>query len=189
MAIANEFSGAHTMVVTGRHHEMLLPYLSTVKYSQNARWSEGMGTSISHGIQEILKQDPDVNGIVILPIDQPLVTAQHLRDQVRLGQNSQRCALTASGPIIGPPAYIPKAFFHLALSLKGDHGLKSILSPSQWIALESQSALTDIDTPTQLQELSQKLSLEAPEPKLKNAGNRSPVPARVPPATMSCLAK
>lgn len=153
LSAAKGFSGENIMVVTGAHHQSLVKELAGVRHSFNPIWAQGMATSITHGLREILSLDPTVAGVAILPVDQPLVSAEHLRELWSESTRAGRCALTASGEVYGPPAYIPKSYFHLARKISGDRGLKSVLSPSQIIAVESQIALADADTPAERDQL------------------------------------
>lgn len=150
---AREFSGERHLVVTGAHLESLTPHLQSTPTAHNPDWKLGMGSSIARGVAEVLARDPDAEGLVILPVDQPFVSAAHLRALREAAVRSERCALTVSGGVMGPPAYVPKNFFTLAQSVKADHGLKSVLSSAQYICVESPTALTDIDRPQELKSL------------------------------------
>jgi len=48
-----------------------------VQVVHNARWKDGVGTSIQAGVQRAAELG--LEGVVLLPADQPLVTADHLR--------------------------------------------------------------------------------------------------------------
>ncbi len=148
---ARELSGDRVLVVSGAHD--FEPYLAGVHHVRNERWRDGMGSSIAAGVGHIQNLDPKAAMIALLPVDQPLVTAVHLRGLIEDATRSRRCALTSSGPVIGPPAAIPKRFFPQALKLEGENGLKSVLRADQMIFVEEPAALTDIDSPADLLQL------------------------------------
>lgn len=151
---AREFGGENVLVVTGAHHQKMLDSLIGVRHTFNPMFADGLATSIAHGLHEMLNLDSSVTGVTLLPVDQPLVDAEHLRTLWREGTRAGRCALTASEDAFGPPAYIPKSYFYLARKIQGDRGLKSVLKPSQTILVEAPQAFRDADTPAAIQELS-----------------------------------
>jgi xanthine dehydrogenase accessory factor len=150
LATAKSFSGPATMVVTGGYAEHVTPHLAEVQSVFNEMWSEGMGTSIAKGLGEILERDPQADYVVVLPVDQPLVEAQHLRALVLESKKTGRCVLTAGGNFMGPPAVIPRKYFERAQSLEGDRGLKSVLGASDLAAVEGLHAALDFDSPQEL---------------------------------------
>ena len=151
LAIAKVVAGGRVMVVTGAHNETLSSHLSSVQSVYNPQWSQGMGSSISCGLTRVLTVDPHASGVILMTVDQPYVTVEHLKELCHAGQNSDRCALTALDDVMGPPAYVPSLYFPLAQALKGERGLKSVLKLSQIIGVESSSALRDFDTREEMQ--------------------------------------
>jgi len=149
---ARGFSGGRVMTVTGARREEIEP-LVTTRHVFNAGYAQGVGSSLQRGLEAILDLDPQADGVVILPVDQPFVTAGHLQNLSRLGNQSGRCALTSSGAVAGPPAYVPKSCFHWIHRLSGDQGLKSVLPLNQIICVEDARALIDVDSVEQLDEI------------------------------------
>lgn len=144
----------HTVVITGGHDEVMQPYLQGVNSVYNAFWNEGMGTSIRCGIEFIQQFDPNAETIVILPVDQPLVSRQHLQNLVNESRLTNRCALTTNDQgVVGAPAALPQSLFEKGLKLRGDRGLKSVLTAGEIILVENNEALQDADTPQELQKL------------------------------------
>jgi molybdenum cofactor cytidylyltransferase len=146
--------GERVLVVTGGHHEMIQKHLDIRSLVFNDRWQSGIGTSIAAGVSEILSRDPRAETILILPVDQPLVTSKHLQTLLNDSRRSRRCALTVNkDAVVGSPAAVPKPLFDKALLLNDDRGLKSILSPGEWLGVEDTSALLDIDYPEDISRL------------------------------------
>ena len=145
--------GSHVLVVTGAHHASLLAHL-TVPFVYNEHWESGMGSSIACGIAAL----PESAAMaILLPVDQPLVDTAHLEKLVEAATRSGKAAFTQQGNIIGPPIALPRAYFELALSLTGDAGLKRMITVDDMVTVASTVALTDIDTPADLKNLSAKL--------------------------------
>lgn len=146
LTTAKTFSGSSTLVVTGGHAEALKPHLSGAETVFNEQWSEGMGTSISRGVRAIVEKDPTAGFVVVLPVDQPFVEAEHLEKLLNLSRKSGRCVLTEGDNFMGPPAVIPRAYFENAQTLNGERGLKSILKSSDISTVPGVRASRDIDT-------------------------------------------
>jgi xanthine dehydrogenase accessory factor len=147
---AKEFSGPATLVVTGGHAEQIQSHLNEVQSIHNESWFEGMGTSIAKGIANIQERDPNVEYVVILPVDQPMVESAHLQNLLDESRKTGRCVLTAGAEALGPPAVIPRKFFGRAQGLRGDRGLKAVLRAADFAAIEGGFAALDFDTPQEL---------------------------------------
>lgn len=150
---AKSFSQDKTLVVLGGYAEILEEHVGQTRSIFNPRWKEGMGTSIATGIQKIRELDANVDNIAILPVDQPLVSAQHLQGLSKQSELTQRCALTSGADFVGPPAVLPQVFFERALQLQGERGLKSFLKPSEIILVDGPMAMLDVDSPDDLKQL------------------------------------
>ena len=92
---------------------------------------------------------------IIVPVDQPFVSAGHLEQLVRMAIEEERCVLTRDGVITGPPAAIPQSAFKQFKNLKSS-GLKSAAQDYQ--QLEGPGMLFDIDTKEDLARAQEKIS-------------------------------
>ncbi len=115
----------------------------------NQQWSEGMASSIRCGMEELIRINPTIAGVIIMVCDQPYVTAKLLTDLVEKYKYSLKPIIASSYKNnIGTPALFDKTIFALLLSLKGDSGAKKIMkSNPDWV--ETVSFLfgeIDIDT-------------------------------------------
>lgn len=151
---AQTLNSENVMTVTGGHAEAILPTIGETLFTHNSNWQQGMGTSIAVGVQSIRILDPQAEWILILPVDQPLVTSEHLNKLVQESQTTGLCTLTLNGAgVMGAPAVLPKRFFDRARELQGDRGLKSVLKESEMTFVYSATALQDIDSEADLREL------------------------------------
>ena len=145
-------AGARPVVlVTGASADEIAAAVADLPVStvHNPRWSEGIGASIAAGVSAIRSAWPDCPAILLLACDQPLVTAQLLRDLVALRRaRNAPAAATAYAGTEGIPAVYGRAMFPLLMELKGDAGAKSILMRrrGEVATLDFPDAATDIDT-------------------------------------------
>ena len=111
----------------------------------------GIGYSISKGIELISRNDPD--GILILLGDMPDINSNHLDLMIDEFINNfcQKIIRACSkNKIPGNPLIFPKSFFNILIKLRGDIGAKKILEDYNdlihFIELPNLVALTDLDT-------------------------------------------
>jgi len=148
-------------VVLGARTEEIRPALDGLDLLvvENPAWRQGMGTSLSTGLQELLRTSPDVHGVLIMLCDQPLVTESALRalcDAYRAGGNR----ITASGyaGAVGVPAIFARSLFPELLALEGGMGARTIIQrhrDSVRVVPIPEAAL-DVDTAEDLAELTKR---------------------------------
>jgi molybdenum cofactor cytidylyltransferase len=158
LATASEVCGPRVTVVTGAHHDKIVPALKDALSVFNGGWPKGMGGSIRAGAAAVLAQDPAARLMLILPVDQPFVSSGHLRELGRRAAARDICLLTGKGDAAGPPAAVPRRFFDRLLALSGARGLKSSLTPCDYETLESAHSFGDADTPGELARLAAGIS-------------------------------
>jgi xanthine dehydrogenase accessory factor len=161
VAKARTVTGKRVLVITGAHRaeiEVELRKISdatgfAVASAHNESWETGLGSSLGSGISALLTHDAHARLALIVPIDQPLITAAHLRELAREARVTDRCALTSDELRSGPPAALPRRLFELAIGLDGDLGLKSVLRPADFLCVHAPDELRDADRPAELAEL------------------------------------
>lgn len=159
IGLAKQTSRDKVCAIVGGHTEPLLGVLGDVMHSVNPNWKQGMGSSISWGVQKILEMDSEVQFIVILPVDQPLVSRQHLEALLHRAKATRACVLSESlSKIHGPPAVLPRSFFEKATDLQGNKGLKAFLQDGDYETVFHPTALEDVDT---VEDLARLRSLDA----------------------------
>ncbi len=157
VATARGICGERVVVVTGAHKLVVETALNEMSASiarvHNDQWQAGLSSSIACGIRAVLERDPSAALTLLVPVDQPLITTEHLRRLCETAQFSDRCTLTSDDDRSGPPAALPRRLFTTALGLSGDHGLKSSLRPADLISIHAPLELRDADRPEELQAL------------------------------------
>ena len=123
--------------------------LSQVVTVVNKRWKEGMGSSISYGVKEVLDKEKETNAILVLLADQPYVTSEHLNLlTTSFIHNGKGIIATSNTNGVGVPVLFDKAYFEALLQLEGEKGAKQIITSSlnDSIVLEATALTTDLDT-------------------------------------------
>ena len=139
------------VVVLGAHTNEIESVLTglPVHPVSNPAWTDGLGSSIRTGVESALSLSPDLNGLIILPADQPDLPELHLEKLIgRFRQGG--CSLVAS--LIGdrrvPPVLFGAAWFAWLRQLTGDAGARELLREDRpefgTVPLASN---TDLDTP------------------------------------------
>jgi molybdenum cofactor cytidylyltransferase len=117
---------------------------------ENLHWQSGMGSSIAAGVQGLEASGANPEAIAILLADQPLVTAEHLKQMVSLlSQSTANVVAARYGEALGVPAIFKRDLFPRLASLTGEAGARSLLRESDQhvIAFGLPEAATDLDTP------------------------------------------
>ncbi|MCM8569267.1 nucleotidyltransferase family protein [Gramella jeungdoensis] len=115
----------------------------------NKNWLDGMGSSLAYGVNKILEQENDCDGILVMLADQPLITTDYLNSILEaFSKNEKQIIVSNYGQKNGVPALFSKDFFPQLIDLKGDQGAKHIIRANQEIviSLPAQEMLFDIDT-------------------------------------------
>ena len=115
----------------------------------NDKPEEGISRSIKMGIEEVMSNYPEVDGILFSVCDQPeLDTATVQRIFNEAAKHPGRIIRTVSGDIKGNPVLWDKRFFNELLEIEGDNGGKQIMKDhaDRIIDLEAEAVeLRDID--------------------------------------------
>lgn len=97
----------------------------------NTDWKEGMAASIRAGLAAL---PGTASGALLLPCDQPALTADLLREFLhRHGQRPGTTLASEYGGGAGVPALFPRDRFPELLTLKGDRGAKAMLGMAERI--------------------------------------------------------
>lgn len=140
------------VVVLGSSSEMLRELVAgrAVKIALNEAWQTGMGSSVTTGMQALLKNGAVPGAVAILVADQPLVEAKHLAAmrQSLFAANTSIVAAQYSDTI-GVPALFKQELFHVLSSLPPEAGARGLLrnSSASVTAFPLPEAEVDIDTP------------------------------------------
>jgi molybdenum cofactor cytidylyltransferase len=136
------------VVIGSRADDMRAAIRSPVTIVENARWAEGMSTSLQAGLQAL---PDDVDAAIMLLVDQPRIGAGHLRAVIEAYRESGM-------PIVGSafqgrrasPTLFDRSLFADLMRIVGDEGGRSIVraNPQRLFLVEAGDALTlqDIDS-------------------------------------------
>lgn len=151
------------VLVTGAHAETTLGALARlaeaerhrVRIVHNDAWATGQASSVRAGIAAL---DTETDAAIIMPVDQPYLSAEVLDDLVGAWANGAAIVAPAcDGEVRGAPALFDRGFFGELLALEGDTGgrvlLKQYKERVHTIAVSS-AQLLDIDFPSDLSEAS-----------------------------------
>ena len=142
-------------VVTGAKHEdivSVLPEDITVVF--NPEWKQGMGKSITCGVNYIAQKFPSCDGVLIVLSDQPGITQQHFQALTQLVAGSVLVGATEYKDAPGAPAAFSRLVFPQLIALRGDRGARQLMRKlGSKVKLVSPNTtntrLDDIDTPEQ----------------------------------------
>ncbi len=130
IAIAHESKAAGVRVVLGSQAQSIRAALSdtTTEFLINNNWEEGMGGSISCGVDHLLAEKKVADGILIMLCDQPLIDSNFLNVLIdAYTENEYGIVGTLYGKHIGVPVIFDRSYFPKLSGLKGEGGARSIL--------------------------------------------------------------
>ncbi|MCG3145151.1 MAG: Nicotine blue oxidoreductase [Gammaproteobacteria bacterium] len=142
-------------VVVGAQAEAVLAALRglPVRIVFNAKWEEGMSTSIHAAIDAL---PDDAQGVLIMLADQPFVPVEHLQALASTWRTqAQAMVATAYDDGQGVPAVFPRARFAELRALRGDSGARRVLRAraAEVIGIACPQAAIDVDTEADLERL------------------------------------
>lgn len=150
-------SSCHSVIVVlGSRAAEVRPMLTGLPLTivENARWAEGMGTSIHAGIQQAVQHNLD--GAILALADQPLVTPETLNRLIHThAQERQPIVASSYAGTVGVPVYFAREFFPPLLALKPEQGCKGLIlaNSAHAIHLACPEAEADVDTPQDYERL------------------------------------
>lgn len=141
------------LVVLGANAAQIHPEIKdlSVKTIHNDQWEEGMGSSIHKGVQEILRVYPNLQAIIIMVCDQPLLNAGQLDELIRLYEtNHSRLVASEYANTLGVPALFDKSLFPELLTLSGQVGARKMIQKykDQLDKVSFPEGKIDLDTPS-----------------------------------------
>ena len=149
---------APIVVVVGASSDLLRQSIAgpTVVTVQNETWETGMGSSVTAGMQALLKNGEVLSAVALLVADQPLVEAKHLAAMRQLLFAGDASIVAAQyGDTLGVPALFKPELFHALSSLPPEAGARMLLrnSDANVIRFPLAEAAVDIDTPEDFERL------------------------------------
>ncbi len=143
---------SQNLVVLGANYSKIKSQIEdkniTILCHQN--WQNGLGSTISFGIDYIKKSLPHIDSVLIMLADQPLIDADFLNQMIEtheLYPNKIICTLYQNKKL-GVPAIFNNSFFEELLKLNDDKGAKNLLQkyPDSILFVNGEDLILDIDT-------------------------------------------
>lgn len=125
----------------------------------NEKWEIGLGESIGFGVRQVLKKQPQPQGLLILLADQPEIMEKdsiHIENLIKIWtENPEKICATSYGSNPGVPVIFPQSHFSSLSKLSGKTGAKPILEKNKdnMIILEVGIRIEDIDLPEDYERL------------------------------------
>ena len=130
VAEAVKSNAERVIVVLGANADMMMKEFdeNEVYIARNAGWKEGMASSIRAGINTLLEISASADAAILMPCDQPYVSASLLNDLMsRQEETGKRIIACDYGEALGPPSLFRKDLFAELLMLGGDTGARTII--------------------------------------------------------------
>jgi len=139
------------VVVLGAHAEQLRGEVEGTGANVviNPDWQEGLSASIRVGVEAASSLSEDLEAVILLLADQPLVTAETIDTLIqRFRATGKAIVASAYAGTLGPPVLFARPLFLELLTLEGDRGAKEVFEryPGQIEAIPVPDGAVDIDT-------------------------------------------
>lgn len=141
--------GDQLIVVTGANASLVEAEITDLTFVRNEEWQDGMGSSISKGMKEMMRSFPALQDVIILVCDQPHVSADLLLQMAAQKQSTGKGMVAcAYNNTIGTPALFDKQYFNALSTLSGQQGAKVLLQQfrDDVATVDFPSGHIDIDT-------------------------------------------
>lgn len=153
-ATAIKAGASPVVVVLGANADAIAPSLSglaSVTTIVNPKWSDGLSTSLTAGIAEVLAIS-SCDGVLVVLADQAFVDAAALERLLATFDGERRIVASAYAGTVGVPAVFGREHADELMRLKGDSGAGSWLRdrPGEVTRIPLEAATFDIDTASDL---------------------------------------
>ncbi|WP_238767114.1 nucleotidyltransferase family protein [Maribellus maritimus] len=149
-------------VVLGANSKAVIPLIKKFEINVfiNKNWEKGMGSSIASGICQLSEKSPSATGVLITLLDQPLITATHIKKMVTgFTQGNQQIIVSQSASgWRGVPVIFDKIYFEELRRLDGEKGAKILIQQHKQSVsgIACGEILEDMDTLENYQEMIKK---------------------------------
>lgn len=118
------------VVVLGSESERMQIELSSssVAIARNSDWRHGIGASIRTGVNHLVTSGDQVDAVILLVCDQPLVDGNVIRRLIATaGATKNQIVASSYAGTVGVPALFGRSFFDELLQLSDDRGAKPLI--------------------------------------------------------------
>ena len=146
------FDPCELLVILGHDYKVIKNLIDNkdIRIVNNKKYKNGIGTSISLGIQHL---ETTAQGVMIIPADMPLISAEDLMklENEFIAHNCKKVVLPKYKCTIGNPVILPKSYFATLKNLKEDFGAKSQIKENDIVKVDCDiGTVFDIDTSKEL---------------------------------------
>ncbi|MFO7769229.1 MAG: nucleotidyltransferase family protein [bacterium] len=127
--------------------------------AENKKWRDGQSGSVRLGVSVAYNAAPDLDAMIIMVCDQPLLTPEHIRSLIETYEKTDKTIVAASyDGVTGVPVLFDRKYFAELNALKGDGGAKALLEkyPDEVAEVTLPEAAFDVDTPDDLKRAEEK---------------------------------
>lgn len=120
------------VVVLGANRTQIVPELTglPVTLIDNPSWSTGQASSLKTGLAALYITHKDIENVLILHVDQPLVSLGLLLHMLEISKDEGRGIVACRyGTQVGVPALFNRQYYDELLQLEGDKGLQWVIVP------------------------------------------------------------
>ena len=148
---AQSACGERTVLVTGNDWRRVLAACNPLQgyFVLNENYRDGIGSSVAMAARSV---GPVADAILVTLADQPLVTADLLRQLIDAWESSPETVVaTRYDDTMGPPAVFPRSYIAALAGLEGDRGAKSIIASASARSIRFDAAAADVDRPEDIE--------------------------------------
>lgn len=163
---AIQLSPKNVFVVLGCNFEQIKNEIqeNNITILENKNWKQGLGNSMAYGIRAISEVLQDVEGVLIMLADQPLIQTNHFNKLINcfIPDTQQILATEYVDGSLGVPAFFDKLYLNEIIALNSDFGAKQLFQKysESVISIKNLHAHLDIDTFEQYKKLYQENHLK-----------------------------
>ncbi len=147
------FDPSDLLVILGHDSKVIKDLIDNkdIRIVNNKKYKNGIGSSISLGIQHL--DTTTIHGVMIIPADMPLISAEDLikLENEFIEHNCKKVILPKYKYTIGNPVILPKSYFATLKNLKEDFGARSQIKENDIVKVDCDiGTVFDIDTSKEL---------------------------------------
>ncbi|WP_405512633.1 NTP transferase domain-containing protein [Spirosoma sp. KNUC1025] len=128
------------VVVLGAHRARIVPELTGLPITlvDNPSWPTGQASSLKTGLAALYLTHKDIDAVLVLHIDQPLVSLGLLLHMLEVRQDEGKGIVACRyGTQVGVPALFNRDYITELLQLEGDKGL-------QWVIVRHRNDCSEV---------------------------------------------
>ena len=140
------------LVVMGSEYELIKSQISIegITILKHRNWKNGLGSSIAFGIDHIQNAWAEIEAVLVMLADQPLIDTNYLNQMIETYRSNEAKIVASLYPNnqLGVPAIFNRSYFNELTQLHTDKGAKEILSKysDKLLSLDASSMVVDLDT-------------------------------------------